>query len=136
MCLEAVEWVWENSRATGAARHILVTIAILADGKGVCDTMSLKFISGCTKVTPRHLIRAIRFLVASGELSVQSIENKREKIYTVTHFANSAKINVTPRTNKTIYRGRRPKAEPMWARDKQDRELWNALNIGRGPRAS
>lgn len=72
MSIRVMSWVWEQSAAEGLDRLVLLAIADNADDRGGNAWPSVETLRLKAKVSERTVQRAIRRLVALGELQVES----------------------------------------------------------------
>lgn len=70
MSVKAIAWVWEHSRAEGAARLVLLAIADCANATGWDAWPSMAELCRKTRLSERGVQKAIRRLEEMGELMV------------------------------------------------------------------
>lgn len=95
MSVRAISWVWEHSSASGNDRLVLLAIADSAEHDGSNAWPSVRTIARKCLLSERTVQRAIRALVASGELIVEEQEgggrftasNRRPNRYALTGVA-------------------------------------------------
>jgi hypothetical protein len=95
-----MSWVWEQSRAEGTDRLILLAIADYAHDDGTEAFPSVATLAEKAKVSERTVQRSIRSLVLLGELQVEQNAGRRgANVYTIRMGRQSdTPVNLTPPT--------------------------------------
>ncbi len=96
MSIAVSKQVWERSRATGAARLVLLCLAEHADHRGVAWP-SIRTIHRKTRVSERHVTRCLAWLVRAGEIEIIRRSGRHQgRVYRVLLVAEEDDPSPTP----------------------------------------
>jgi hypothetical protein len=93
MSVRVMSWVWEHSRAEGTDRLVLLAIADSATDDGGNAWPSTATLAKKAGVDPRTVQRAVRRLIADGELTMRPNAGK--------NGVNVYRVTMTPRQSAT-----------------------------------
>jgi hypothetical protein len=97
-----MSWVWENSKAEGVDRLVLLAVADSANDMGMDAYPSVTTLVRKTGVSERTVQRSLKRLASIGELHIASNAGRNGvNVYRVLMVSPRHPVTVTPRQNDT-----------------------------------
>jgi hypothetical protein len=123
MSIKVVEGVLDHSKATGAARLVLVVMATYASDRGECWP-SITTLARRTNFTPRYVTKLIRELEKSGEIETEQSEGRVSR-YRIPLNNRTGANDKTPLNNSSPppLNNSSETPEPLFTRTVKNRQL-------------